>query len=283
MATATSPARTTWDNLRGSISCSTILTKPRNTASSSSSCNVPRGIAGANKPAASAQDEKRPDDMLTVTADIVRKTMSGCPVDPNRVYAMGVSSGAAASLELAMRDPKLYAAVVPLACLGSDESRAAMLVKIPIWAFINNGERAGVERMVAAVQTAGGNAYLTVADAWGHDAWSTPLKGGIIEWILAQRRGGPCWWPPGHDVWQWWHVLTIPAAVVVFVRLAWSLEQWRRRRAINSETAGQAVRSTSRPASQEAAQVVERTCQSASEGVTIISLSLWERDKVEKG
>ncbi len=204
-------------------------------------------------------DDKRPDDMLTVTADIVRKTMKECPVDPNRVYAMGVSSGAAASLELAMRDPRLYAAVVPLACLGSDESRAAKLVTVPIWAFVNNGERAGVERMVAAVQTAGGNAHLTVADAWGHDAWSSPLKGGILDWILAQRRGGPCWIPPGHDAWQWWHVLTIPATIVVFVRLAWSLEQWRRRRQ-----------------GRQAEQNAERTSQSAS--VLVISLSRWEKE-----
>jgi len=239
----------------------------------------PQGHSWSEQTGSVGEDEKRPDDMLTVTADIVRKTMSECPVDQDRVYGVGISTGAAATWELAMRHPEMFAALVPLAnASGSDESRAAKLVKIPIWAFINNGERAGVERMIAAVQAAGGNAYLTVADAWGHDAWSTPLKGEIIEWILAQRRGGPCWWPPGHDAWQWWHILTIPAAVVAFVRLAWSVEQWRRRRVIDSETAGQVVRATSRSASQEAAQSVERTSQAASEGVTIISLSQWERN-----
>jgi pimeloyl-ACP methyl ester carboxylesterase len=168
--------------------------------------------------------------MLSVTADILQETMRCNPVDRDRVYLAGISAGAAATWEMVMRHPELFAAVVPLACAsGSDESRAAKLVKIPIWAFINTGERAGMERMVAAVDAAGGNAYLTVADAGGHDAWSAPLKGGILQWMLAQRRGAPCWTPPGHDVWQWWHVLTIPAAVVAFVRLAWFIEQWRRR------------------------------------------------------
>ena len=78
------------------------------------------------------------------------------------------------------------------------------------------------------MQAAGGNAFLTVADAPGHDAWSTPLRGGILEWILAQRRGALCWIPPGHDVWQWWHVLTIPAAFLALLRAAWCVEQRRR-------------------------------------------------------
>jgi predicted peptidase len=140
-----------------------------------------------------AADGGSPDDMLSVTTDILRETMLGCPVDRDRVYLVGISSGAAAAWEMAMRHPRLFAAVVPLACAsGSDESRAARLVKIPIWAFINHGERKGVESMVNAVQAAGGNACLTVADAFGHDAWSTPLRGGILEWILAQRRGAFC-------------------------------------------------------------------------------------------
>jgi hypothetical protein len=143
---------------------------------------------------------------------------------------LGISSGAAASWELAMREPELFAAVVPLASSGSDELRAAKLATIPIWAFVNKGERAGVERMITALQAAGGNAYLTIADAPGHDAWSAPLQGDILEWILAQRRGAFCWTPPGHDTWQWWHVLTISAAIVVLARLAWSVEQRRRTR-----------------------------------------------------
>ena len=125
---------------------------------------------------------RRSDDMLTVAADILRRTMRECPVDPDRVYLLGISSGASASWEMATRWPELFAALVPLACgsSGSDESRAEKLIKIPIWAFINNGERAGVERMVSAVQAAGGNAFLTVADSPGHNAWSAPLRGGSL-------------------------------------------------------------------------------------------------------
>ncbi len=172
--------------------------------------------------------EGRSEDMLTVTYDILQETMLDNPVDRDRVYLIGISSGAGAAFEMAMRHPALFAALLPLSCLGSDELRAAKLIKIPIWAFINKGERAGVERMVAAVQSAGGNVHLNIADVPGHNAWSAPLQGGILEWILAQRKGRFCWTPPGHDAWQWWHILIIPAAFVVFVRFAWSLERRRR-------------------------------------------------------
>ncbi len=184
-------------------------------------------------------ESKRPEDVLTVMTDLLQKTMAECPVDPDRVYLIGISNGATASWEWAMREPGLFAAVVPLASGGGDESRAAKLARIPIWAFINKGERAGVEKTVAAVQAARGNAYLTVADAPGHDAWSAPLQGGILEWILAQRRGAPCWTPPGREPWQWWHILTIPAAIVIFVRSAWALEQrrrWWRMRGVGSKS-----------------------------------------------
>ena len=88
-----------------------------------------------------------------------------------------------------------------------------MLRGIPIWAFINAGERGPVEKMVTAVRATGGNAYLTVADKPGHDAWSAALDGGILQWILAQRRSGPCWVPPGSEPWQWWHILILPRLV----------------------------------------------------------------------
>jgi len=201
---------------------------------------------------------EQPTDMLSVTADILQETMDRHPVERDRVYLAGISAGAAATWEMAMRHPELFAAVVPLACAsGSDESRAAKLVKIPIWVFINKGERAGMERMVAAVRAAGGNAYLTVADAAGHDAWSAPLKGGILQWMLAQRRGAPCWTPPGHDVWQWWHELTIPAAVVVFVRLAWFIEQWRRRPRKMAPAAKRANLSPDQPGSDACSEPLE--------------------------
>jgi poly(3-hydroxybutyrate) depolymerase len=199
----------------------------------------PTDLAWFDQTGNAVAETKRPDDMLAVMTDLLRKMMGERAVDPDRVYLVGISYGATTSWEWAMRDPELFAAVVPLASGGSDESRAAKLARIPIWAFVNRGERKGVEGMVAAVQAAGGNAYLTVADAPDHDAWSAPLQGGILDWILAQRRGPLCWTPPGREPWQWWHVLTMPATFLAILRLAWWMEQRRRRSTSRTSEANQ--------------------------------------------
>ena len=56
-----------------------------------------------------------PNDMLTVTAEILRKTMREYPVDQDRIYLAGLSSGGNGCWEMAMRYPELFAAVVPMA------------------------------------------------------------------------------------------------------------------------------------------------------------------------
>ena len=108
--------------------------------------------------------------MLTVTADILQKTMRECPIDTNRIYLAGLSAGGAGCWKMAMRYPDLFAAVIPMASDGGDSSRATKLANVPIWAFINDGERKGVEDTVAVVKSADGIVHLTVMQAPGHDS-----------------------------------------------------------------------------------------------------------------
>ena len=179
------------------------------------------------------------DDILTVTAEILQKTMRKYPVDPDRVYLAGVCSGASGCWEMAIRYPELFAAVVPMTAPRGDVSRVTKLVNIPIWAFISISEQEnGVKDMVAALKSVGGNVHLTVTPTPSHDSWSEPMRGGVMDWMLTQRRGSPsCWTPPGYSTWQWWHILTLPCALLVFLRLAWCIEQRRRwRKALEPET-----------------------------------------------
>jgi predicted peptidase len=158
-----------------------------------------------------------PDEMLTVTLAILRKIMEQQPIDPDRVYVSGLSSGGVGCLELAMRHPETFAAVVPMSAGHPDLSRAAKLTNIPIWAVVNRGERNDAEPIIAAVKNAGGAAYLMVLDGGGHDSWSATLKNPPVwEWLLAQRRGAwACWTPPPMRPWQWWHILTVPVIFLV--------------------------------------------------------------------
>ena len=73
--------------------------------------------------------------MMTVTLEILKQVMREYPVDPDRVYLAGVSTGGNGCWEMAMRYPDLFAAVMPMSSWGGNLSCAAELRNIPIWAF----------------------------------------------------------------------------------------------------------------------------------------------------
>lgn len=171
--------------------------------------------------------------------EIVRKTMKEHPVDHNRVYLTGVSGGGTRCWQMAVSYPDLFAAVVPTGSAGTDVSFAPILAHIPVWAFHNIEDsvtpRAGVERTVAAVKHAGGNAQLTIIQRPGHDCWNDAFgQFDAMTWMQAQRRGDWYWTPIGCRPWQWWHILAIPCAFLVFVRVTWYIEQRRRRHKASS-------------------------------------------------
>lgn len=175
------------------------------------------------------------EDMLTVAVNILQKTMQEQPIDPDRIYWAGLSTGGNGCWELAMRHPELVAGMVPMSSSYLDLSNAAKLANIPIWAVVNEGERKNVETMVEALKAANGSAYLTVLDAKGHNSWSWALKNEEIwTWLLAQHKGAWARWTPAPmHPWKWSHVLTVPILFLLTIRATW---WWRQRRfAIESQ------------------------------------------------
>ena len=145
----------------------------------------------------------------------------------------GASRGGNRCWWVATRYPELFSAVAPLAAGGGDISRATKLAKIPIWALHNTKDTVPPpdydKRTVAAVAAVGGNVHLTLLPAEGHDCWTAAFQThNILAWMLSQLRGDFCWTPPDCRPWEWWHILTLPCALLVFMRLTWFIEQWRR-------------------------------------------------------
>ena len=139
-----------------------------------------------------------PSEMMQVALAALEKVAIEHPasIDPARIYLTGLSMGGFGSWELAMRHPELFAAVAPI-CGGGDESKADRLKPLPIWAFHGKADTVvwpeRSERMVAAVNRAGGKAKLTLLDEVGHDAWSPAydLKSGLLDWLFQQKRPAP--------------------------------------------------------------------------------------------
>jgi len=113
-------------------------------------------------------------------------------VDEDRIYLIGASMGGYATWQLAMSMPEYFAAIAPI-CGGGIYAFAERLVNTPIWAF--HGAKDDVvfveesERMVNAVNKAGGCAKLTIYPENSHNAWSdTYANKEVFEWMLSHKR-----------------------------------------------------------------------------------------------
>lgn len=134
-----------------------------------------------------------PTEQMTMAVAVLEQSLKSLPVDRNRVYLTGLSMGGYGAWELAMRRPELFAAVAPV-CGGGDETQAARLKEIPVWAA--HGEADTVvwpvrsRRMVEAIREAGGNVRYTEYPGVGHNSW-TPFYSnpeGVIPWMFQQVR-----------------------------------------------------------------------------------------------
>ena len=112
-------------------------------------------------------------------------------VDSNRFFLTGNSMGGYAAWMLAMARPDWFSALVPV-CGGGMAWNAERLKNIPIWAFHGVlDETVAVEesiRMVRAVNSAGGDAKLTLYPSVGHNSWENAYSNSeLYTWLLEQR------------------------------------------------------------------------------------------------
>ncbi len=113
-------------------------------------------------------------------------------VDTDSIYLMGASMGGYAVWQMAMSNPSLYAAIVPI-CGSGMYWNASRIFSIPVWAFHGDSDTVVKTeesiKMVNEVNNAGGNAKLTIYENCGHDAWSqTYSNEKVFEWLLCNKK-----------------------------------------------------------------------------------------------
>ena len=141
-------------------------------------------------------------DPAAVTILILEQLMRELPIDRDRVYLVGISSGGTASWEMAKRRPDLFAAVAPLASAGGGIHNLDLVTKVPIWAFhVTDDQKTSVEydrSTISELLALGGNCALTETHGEPHDCWGAAfLHYELLKWLLSQRRGAPNSPPPG--------------------------------------------------------------------------------------
>ena len=145
--------------------------------------------------------------------NLIEYTIDHYRADPDRIYVMGLSSGAFSVFRLLADYPDLVAAAIPIAGNGARTTDKACLYRnVPIWAFHGeadgtvavNGSILPVNAVNACLPKPNVKAKLTIYPGVGHNSWSRTysLSGmgqgdadwdafdmSIYDWLLQHRRG----------------------------------------------------------------------------------------------
>jgi predicted peptidase len=198
------------------------------------------------------------DDMINVVHSILVQTIHDHPVDPDRIYLAGISSGGGGCWELAIRHPAIFAAVAPISSTGVPTSELARLRDTPIWAFNCSRDTStpieGIRETVESLRGENGVVHLTEVDSELHDAWTAAFEQyHLLDWLLSQRRGQRSVAPGTISLtvrlrdfakgWQWWQALVQVAIPGLFLAAVW--KALRRRRNSGSRFASRATPSES--------------------------------------
>lgn len=143
----------------------------------------------------SPQETKEHRWTADVLAALLDEVAGKYRVDRARVYATGLSSGAVAALELAIRHPARLAAVATVAA-NEIPAELCRMKEVPVWIFHNaRDERVSVGRaksLAREVEACRGEAKLTVYPRDGHDAWTeTYRRQDLYDWFLKHRKPSP--------------------------------------------------------------------------------------------
>lgn len=117
------------------------------------------------------------------------------PIDPGRIYVIGVSDGGWGVWELLLRHPDRFAAAVPI-CGRGDLDGAASFAKVPVWIFHGAKDKTEPVKssrdMVAALKKAGGKPEYTEYADEGHNCWDRAYRDPkLFAWLFAQQHERP--------------------------------------------------------------------------------------------
>ena len=136
--------------------------------------------------------KEQPAQPMRLALELLHEKMAALPVDPARVYITGVSMGGYGTWDAVQREPRLFAAALPI-CGGADTNLVSAIRHVPIWTFHGDKDTAvPVSRsrdIAAALGACGGNIrYREYPDA-GHDVWTrTYNDADVLKWFFSQRK-----------------------------------------------------------------------------------------------
>ena len=109
-------------------------------------------------------------------------------VDSDRIYGTGLSMGGLGTLAIALKEPELFSAIIPV-CGGAKMDNIQRLNQLPIWLF--HGDHDDVHpvnnsiRIFQALSPVNDHVFLTVYGGVEHDSWTQTYENKeIYNWML---------------------------------------------------------------------------------------------------
>lgn len=128
-------------------------------------------------------------------AAATRRAVERWPIDPDRVYLVGMSMGGGGVWYAAKADPKLWALVASFAGYAHEEpdTVAEALKETPIFLTVGSVDSRfvnGSVEMAKAFKAVDADLTYFKLPGRGHDVWRSYLgRPAFFEWVLSHRRG----------------------------------------------------------------------------------------------
>jgi predicted peptidase len=135
----------------------------------------------------------QPTEAMKLTISALKKVINTENIDTSRIYVTGNSMGAMGTWDILAREPKLFAAAVPMS--GGGDTRTARTIKdVPVWDFHGSADTivpvSASRDMIQALRDAGGNPKYTEVAGGGHVIWD-PIYNDeshtLYPWLFSQH------------------------------------------------------------------------------------------------
>lgn len=134
-----------------------------------------------------------PTSALTSATELVQKIIREESVAEKQVYAIGLSMGGMGTFEILYRNPKMFAAAVPI-CGGGDTRKYDKKVKkIPFWIF--HGAKDAVvdvrhsREMVSRLKILKADVNYTEYPDVNHNSWDYAFaEPELLKWLFSHKR-----------------------------------------------------------------------------------------------
>ncbi len=164
---------------------------------------IPKYIVNGGRPEAIVIAPQCPEDSHWADTDVeegklklfIEENMEKYRIDPDRVYATGLSMGGRCTWKQALAMPDTFAAIA-VVCGRTNSYDFSGILDLPVWMFHGAQDDtvafSNVNRIVEEAYSQGYEYFkVTVYPYLSHDTWTTVYaREDLYDWLLSQNRAG---------------------------------------------------------------------------------------------